>query len=110
MNMDTREFKRKKAKIFLFVPLIILLVSSIVMLLWNAILPDLLGLKHITFLQSAGLLLLCKILFGGFGFGRGPGGPGMNFREKWMSKMGSEDREKIMEEWKKRCSQWKRGD
>lgn len=106
--MEPKEWKRKKAKIFLFVPLIISLVSAVVMLLWNAILPDLLGVKHITFLQSAGLLLLCKILFGGFGFGRGHGGPNMQFKERWMNRMGGEDREKIIEEWKKRCGQWKR--
>jgi hypothetical protein len=108
MTMEPRDWKKKKAKIFLFIPIVIFLVSGIVMLLWNAILPDLLGVKYISFWQSAGLLVLCKILFGGFGYGRGPGGPGMQFKDRWMNKMGGEDRERIMEEWRKRCGKWKK--
>ncbi|MCF0058660.1 hypothetical protein [Dyadobacter sp. CY356] len=110
MNMEPKDFRRNKAKFFLFVPLIIALVSTVVMLLWNAILPDLLGTKHINFWQSAGLLLLCKILFGGFGFGRGQSGRGMDFKERWMNKMGTEDKQKMREEWIKRCRQWKKED
>ncbi|HEY9167127.1 MAG TPA: hypothetical protein VIS48_13305 [Candidatus Kryptonia bacterium] len=41
--------------------------SLIVMLLWNALLPVLFGLKTIDYLQAIGLLVLAKILFGGFG-------------------------------------------
>lgn len=44
-----------------------------VMLLWNHILPDLLGLRHITYWQSAGLILLTRILVGGLHHGRGHG-------------------------------------
>ncbi len=40
--------------------------SIVVMLLWNALLPAIFGVKAITFLQAAGLLILSKILFGGF--------------------------------------------
>jgi hypothetical protein len=51
--------------------------SLVVMLLWNWLLPTVLGLKAISYLQAAGLLILAKILFGGIG--RGPryhyGGP-----------------------------------
>lgn len=38
----------------------------VVMGLWNALLPPLFGLKAIHFWQGAGLLVLCRILFGGF--------------------------------------------
>jgi hypothetical protein len=41
--------------------------GQVVMYLWNAILPDLFGLRTITFWQALGLLALCRILFGGFG-------------------------------------------
>ncbi|MBE9462489.1 hypothetical protein ACFP1I_10375 [Dyadobacter subterraneus] len=111
MNMEPKDFRRNKAKFFLFVPLILALVSTIVMMLWNNILPELLGVKHITFWQSAGLLVLCKILFGGFGFAKNQGGPGAQFREKWMMhRMSGEDRQKVREEWLKRCRQWKKED
>jgi hypothetical protein len=38
-----------------------------VKLLWNALLPALFGLPVVTFWQALGLLVLCRILFGGFG-------------------------------------------
>ncbi|HVJ06619.1 MAG TPA: hypothetical protein VM578_13175 [Candidatus Saccharimonadales bacterium] len=40
-----------------------------VMLLWNGVMPALLGVGHITFWRSAGLLLLARILVGGFHHG-----------------------------------------
>lgn len=43
---------------------------AVVMLLWNGLLPDIFGLKTINFWQAAGLLLLCKILFGGNSWGQ----------------------------------------
>ena len=42
-----------------------------VMLLWNWLAPALFGLKQVTFWQALGLLALCRILFGGFGFSGG---------------------------------------
>ena len=38
-----------------------------VKLLWNWLLPPLFGLPIVTFWQALGLLVLCRILFGGFG-------------------------------------------
>lgn len=43
--------------------------SLAVMLLWNAILPNLLGVADINYLQAAGILALCRLLFGGLGLG-----------------------------------------
>lgn len=43
-----------------------LLFSAIVMAIWNAILPNVTGVKPITYIQAIGILVLCKILFGGF--------------------------------------------
>lgn len=40
----------------------------IVRQLWNWLLPPLFGWREITFWQALGLLALCRILFGGFGF------------------------------------------
>jgi uncharacterized membrane protein len=44
--------------------------GQIVMGLWNALLPELFGWPHVTFWQALGLLVLCRILFGGHGFSR----------------------------------------
>ena len=41
--------------------------GQIVKLLWNWLLPALFGLPAVTFWQALGLLVLCRILFGGFG-------------------------------------------
>jgi hypothetical protein len=53
------------------VPLFLALVGGVVMLLWNALLPQLFGWPQITLWQALGLLVLCRILFGGFGSGGG---------------------------------------
>ncbi len=80
-----------------------LLVGSIVMLLWNALLPVLFHLPVIGFWQALGLLLLSKILFGGFRGGRGPGRHWRNnMREKWMN-MSPEEKEKFKQDWRSRC-------
>ena len=54
-------------------PLFFALVGEIVKLLWNALLPPLFGWRPITLWQGLGLLILCRILFGGFGSGGGGG-------------------------------------
>ncbi len=60
-------------------------ISAITMLLWNALLPGIFGISAIGFWQAAGLLVLCKILFGkGFhhhGFGKH--GKGRKKRKHW---------------------------
>ena len=53
------------------VPLFLALVGEVVKLLWNALLPPLFGWREITLWQGLGLLVLCRILFGGFGSGGG---------------------------------------
>jgi hypothetical protein len=62
--------------------------------LWNGILVDVLGVKAITFWQALGILVLARILFGGFPFKRG--GPPWKEKmiEKWLS-MTPEEREKL---------------
>lgn len=42
-------------------------ITAVVMLLWNAILPEVTGVKVINYWQAMGILVLSKILFGGFG-------------------------------------------
>ncbi|MEI9933969.1 MAG: hypothetical protein WDM71_03790 [Ferruginibacter sp.] len=106
-----RRFTAKR--VFMFIGIFIIAVfvfGSVVMGLWNAILPAVLGVKTITFLQALGILLLSKILFGGFK-GRGCHGGGSMWRQKMKEKwanMTPEEREKLKAEWKGRCGgRWK---
>ena len=46
--------------------------GTVVQQLWNWLLPALFGWRQITFWQALGMLALCRILFGGHGFGRSP--------------------------------------
>lgn len=43
--------------------------GELVKLLWNWLMPELFGLRQVTFWQGIGLLALCRILFGGTGRG-----------------------------------------
>jgi len=43
--------------------------GELVRLLWNWLLPPLFGWPEVTFWQALGLLVLCRMLFGGFGGG-----------------------------------------
>ncbi|MDR1231210.1 MAG: hypothetical protein LBK61_07400 [Spirochaetaceae bacterium] len=69
----------------------------VVMLLWNALLPGILGLSAIGYPQAVGILALARILVGRFDFGlrrlhmRG----GNAFREKWMKMTPKEQEEFI---------------
>lgn len=70
----------RRKKMLLFAPfavtafvLFIALGGELVRRLWNWLLPTLFGVGEITFWQALGLLVLCRILFGGLGM-RGSGG------------------------------------
>ena len=96
-----RRFKGSKFFLFFLLALAGLAVfTSIVLLLWNALLPALFHLPVIGFWQAAGLLILSKILFGGFR--GGCGGFGGRWRHKmqqrWMD-MSPEERERFKQEW-----------
>jgi hypothetical protein len=98
---------RKIIMIACFACIALVAFGFIVMGLWNAILPAVLGVKAITFIQALGILLLSKILFGGGPRGgRCGGGPRgmwqMKMREKFQN-MTPEEREKIRATWKNRC-------
>ncbi|HUB62800.1 MAG TPA: hypothetical protein VL978_18930 [Puia sp.] len=100
--MNRRFRARKVAGILILVILGILAFGSIVMLLWNALMPQIFHLPLITFWQALGLLILTKILFSGF-----RGGPGAHWkrnklREGWAN-MTPEQQEKFRQEWGRRC-------
>jgi Ca2+/H+ antiporter, TMEM165/GDT1 family len=111
MRFDTQDRGRgwwiKRA---IFIPIAIaagiFIFGSVVMLLWNGILPDLFGIKVITFWQALGLLVLSKILFGGFRGGPGPRrfhGQVNWHGGRWMH-LTPEEREKMRSEWRGRCN------
>ena len=92
----------------------LLVMGGIVMLLWNALLPDILNTPPITFIQAVGLLLLSHILFRGVGrWGRHRNGwHHYSWKHKFEEKlaaMAPEEREKFREEWRRRCG-WDPGD
>ncbi len=96
---------RKGLMITIFVIAATLLFSLVVMSLWNAILPAVLGVKAITFIQALGILILSKILFGGFR-GGWRGGRGQEWKQKMKEKwetMSPEQRDQFKAEWKNRC-------
>jgi hypothetical protein len=102
-------WKRKIGFFILAFPLFFMLMGYVVMLLWNNTLAEITPLQRINFWQAVGLLILCRILFGGFRFngprggGGGPNHPkAQQWREKWMD-MSDEERERFKSEWKKRC-------
>lgn len=81
----------------------ILVFGAVVMGLWNAILPAVLGVKTITFIQALGILLLSKILFGGFKGGRGGGGAWKQKMKEKCENMSPEQRDIFQAEWQNRC-------
>lgn len=85
-------------KWYLFVPLAIVAgvaFGFITMLLWNALMPVIFNLPVINFWQAAGILILSRILFGGFGHGRRHHRHmHHNFRAKWEN-MTPEERERF---------------
>jgi hypothetical protein len=98
--------QKRRHFFWLMIPLLFGALALLVMLLWNAILPALLHTQHISYWQALGLLVLCRILFGGLPIGSRNGGPSFDKRsaikEKWMN-MSDDERNKLKEEWRRRC-------
>ena len=77
--------------------------GMIVMLLWNWLAPALFGLRLITFWQALGLLVLCRILFGGFGcHGARRSKSRRRMAERW-EQMTPEERDRFREGMRARC-------
>lgn len=108
--MKRRFWFGKAVMILVFCTAFVMLFSYIVMRLWNGILPDVLGVKIISFWQAMGILVLSKILFSGFGgFHHKKEQFKNRFRQKMLDKwehMTPEEKQKFKDEWKNRCSGW----
>lgn len=88
----------RMAKPLIMGAVIFVALGLLVMSLWNALLPAIIGVKAIGFWQALGLLVLCRILFGGLGFRPGMfGGMRRRMHERWMQ-MTPEQREAFMQQ------------
>jgi Ca2+/H+ antiporter, TMEM165/GDT1 family len=90
-------------KFALFAVLFVALFGTVVMRLWNWLAPALFGGHLITFWQAVGILILSKILFGGF---RGRPGWHPYWRRRMMERwdqMTPEEREKFRQGMRGRC-------
>jgi len=99
--------KGRSLKIFFMGLVMLAAFTAVVMLLWNWIMPAVFGLAAISFWQALGLFVLARILFGGFGFGKGMGMMRQGMRsqknpmhDKWM-KMTPEQRKEFIARRKK---------
>jgi len=108
-----RTFWLKKAvKFVFFAALFIAVAGFATQSLWNWLVPELFHGPAITFGQTLGLLLLSRILFGGFGRGRGSWA---QKRRQWkqeiareVSNLSPEERENFRQQMQNRCAQWGR--
>jgi hypothetical protein len=75
--------------------------GTVVQHLWNWLVPAIVGWHAINFSQAVGILVLSKILFGGF---HGRGGQHWRHRmaERW-EKMSPEERERFSRVMRSRC-------
>jgi hypothetical protein len=85
--------------------------GELVLHLWNGLLPRLFGFRQITFWQALGILLLCRILFGGFGLhGSGRSNVRGRVADRLADRMGDrwdamtpEERERFRQRIRERC-------
>jgi hypothetical protein len=97
----------KCAAFLVLVPALIAGLSWVVMSLWNALIPVLFHGPVVSFWQAVGLLVLSKILFGGF---RGRGGRRGHWqREMWRQKwetLTPEERDRLRSKFRGRRCGW----
>lgn len=106
MNNNNR-FRRKKG-LFIVIPILLVFgLTGLVMWLWNATLVDAVsGISTISYWQAMGLLVLSKILFGGFP-GKGRPGAGRRHcrkepRQEGEEYLSPEEKEQFKAMWKER--------
>jgi energy-coupling factor transporter transmembrane protein EcfT len=85
---------------------VMFLVGWLVMSLWNWLLPALFGFKTIGYWQAIGLMVLSRLLFGGFRAmgSRSGDGHGRRFARRW-ERMTPEEREKFRQAMRQWCEQ-----
>ncbi|MGB5237283.1 MAG: hypothetical protein WBM43_08665 [Flavobacteriaceae bacterium] len=83
-----------------------LLFGYIVMLLWNWLLPAIFGLGTITFWQAVGIIILAKLLFGGFGGGGRSGRRKKNLEKRMKHRLRERCSETGIREWRHYDQYW----
>lgn len=85
--------------------LAVLLAGAAVQLLWNHVIVPSLQAHPLGYGQALGLLLLCRILFGGWSRPQRwtPRGPGHRMQQKWAS-MSPAHRAQFRSHWKAGCA------
>jgi hypothetical protein len=109
-----RTFWLKKAlKFVFFAALFVAVAGFVTQSLWNWLVPSLFHGPIISFGQTLGLLVLTRILFGGFG--RGRGASWAQKRRQWkqhmesqVSNLSPEERENFRQQMQRRCANWGR--
>lgn len=97
---------------FIIIPILgiafLLLVSYLVMVLWNYTLPGLLGVNAITLWQATALFFLCKILFGFGKGGSGRGGPpwARKHRNRRFNRLSDEEQQKMKDHMRAKWCGW----
>ena len=106
--MDRKFWLLRGLRFFFFAALFVTAAVLITQALWNWLMPDLFRLPTIGLAQTLGLLMLSRILFGGFRGGR-PGGWAHKRRE-WQQRMAGrmenlspDAREKFRQQMQNRC-------
>ncbi|MCU0453366.1 MAG: hypothetical protein MUE68_06880 [Bacteroidetes bacterium] len=99
---------KKAAAVVAMTVVTILALGGVVMVLWNAVVPDVSGAPPLTYWQGVALLLLTQILLRGVGRWRAYQHP--SSRDQWKHKfeeklasMAPEERERFKAEWDRRC-------
>jgi len=101
-----RHWMMKGLKFLVFATAAVAVFSFVVMGLWNWLMQSLFGWKLIGFWQAVGLVILSKILFGGW---RGHSGRRIYWRHRLMERweqMTPEEREKFREGLRGRCGRF----
>jgi hypothetical protein len=93
-----RNWRFHGARFVAFALVAVVVFGEVTKELWNALMPALFHLPYVSFLQALGLLILSRLLLGGF---RGPGG-GRWRKPRFVADMTPEERERFRESFRQR--------
>ena len=79
--------------------------GAFVQLLWNWLLPPLFGWRQITFWQALGIMVLCRILFGGHGWHRAGRSSFRRRMQERCDQMTPEERERFRQRFRERFAE-----
>jgi Ca2+/H+ antiporter, TMEM165/GDT1 family len=95
----------KKVFIVIFFAGLMVVLVGVAMMIWNAILPEVIGVTEVNYWQMLGILFLSKLLFGGNKFGSKNNKHKHKKSREWREKfknMTDEEKETFKSEWRSR--------